>query len=354
MAHGIEALLDIKLPIIQAPMAGVQDSELAIAVCQAGALGSLPCAMLNTEQLQQQIGLLKQACNGPFNLNFFCHQMPDLMPEDSPSIQVTWRTMLQGYFDELAIPDEQKNSAPTRMPFSHAIADVIEPFSPPIISFHFGLPEKALMNRIKGWGTKVISTATTLAEAKWLQLNGVDAIIAQGVEAGGHRGMFLTEDLSTQVGLFSLLGQLKGQIEVPIIAAGGIGDSESVQAALMLGASAVQVGTAYLLCHQSKTSQLHRDVLQSERRYHSALTTLFSGKPARGIVNRVMHELGPLNPLVPPFPYGGADMAILRQYAERMGKDDFSPLWSGQNPDACQSICATELTYLLAEKLQYR
>ncbi|QYJ87599.1 nitronate monooxygenase [Shewanella mesophila] len=348
MPHGIEALLDIKLPIIQAPMAGVQDSELAIAVCQAGALGSLPCAMLNAEQLQQQIGQLKAAINGPFNLNFFCHQMP----EDSPAIQDKWRARLQGYFDELAIPDEQKNSAPTRMPFSHEIADVIEPFSPPIISFHFGLPEKALMNRIKGWGTKVISTATTLAEAKWLQLNGVDAIIAQGVEAGGHRGMFLTEDLSTQVGLFSLLGQLKGQIEVPIIAAGGIGDSESVQAALLLGASAVQVGTAYLLCHQSKTSQLHRDALQSERRYHSALTTLFSGKPARGIVNRVMHELGPLNPLVPPFPYGGADMAVLRQYAERMGKDDFSPLWSGQNPDACQSICATKLTYQLAENLR--
>jgi nitronate monooxygenase len=347
MAHGIEALLGIKLAIIQAPMAGVQDSELAIAVCQAGALGSLPCAMLSMELLQQQIGQLKQACNGPFNLNFFCHQMPD----DNPLTQDQWRAQLQDYFSELAISSSQQQSAPTRMPFSHEIADVIEPFAPEVISFHFGLPDRALMNRIKAWGAKVLSTATTLAEAQWLEANGADAIIAQGLEAGGHRGMFLTEDLSTQVGLFSLLGQLKGRVTIPVIAAGGIADSHGVRAALMLGASAVQVGTAYLLCHQSKVSQLHRDLLQSDRRHHTALTTLFSGKPARGIVNRAMRELGSLNPLVPPFPYGGRDMAMLRQYAEGIGRDDFSPLWSGQNPDGCKAICAAALTRQLAQGL---
>lgn len=346
MHYQKDGFLGVALPIIQAPMAGVQDSELAIAVCKAGGLGSLPCAMLSLEALESQIGQLRAAVDTPFNLNFFCHQMP----EDDPTVTAQWRDQLQGYFSELAISPSQQ-SAPTRMPFSHEIADVIEPFAPEVISFHFGLPDRALMNRIKAWGAKVLSTATTLAEAQWLEANGADAIIAQGLEAGGHRGMFLTEDLSTQVGLFSLLGQLKGKVTIPVIAAGGIADSHGVRAALMLGASAVQVGTAYLLCHQSKVSQLHRDVLQSDRRHHTALTTLFSGKPARGIVNRAMRELGSLNPLVPPFPYGGRDMAMLRQYAEGIGRDDFSPLWSGQNPDGCKAICAAALTRQLAQGL---
>lgn len=346
MNKNFHSLLASRLPIIQAPMAGVQGSELAIAVSQAGGLGSLPCAMLSNEQIVKELQLITAATDQPINLNFFCHQPAEFNEEK----QTAWQNLLKPYFDELGISPTATSRA-QRVPFSHAIADVIEPFKPKIISFHFGLPEQDLLARVKSWGTKVISSATTVEEALWLEAQGVDGIIAQGVEAGGHRGMFLTQDITSQIGLMPLLEQLVKRVKVPVIAAGGIASAKSVKACLDLGAAAVQVGTAFLLCPEVKTTPLHRQALQSDAALHTALTNVFTGKPARGIANRVMQELGYMPPLAPDFPYASIEMGQLRQAAEEAGNTDFSPLWCGQNAQGCQAIPAAELTKQLAADL---
>lgn len=338
-------LLGTDFPIIQAPMAGVQGSALAIAVSEAGGLGSLPCGMLNTEKIINEIETIKESTSKPYNLNFFCHS---LRPYDE-NRQVIWRNTLQPYFAEL---DSEVNLSlgSTRVPFIHDIADAIERFSPEFISFHFGLPNKDLLKRVKSWGTKVVSSATTLEEAIWLESQGVHGIIAQGLEAGGHRGMFLTDKISTQLGLVSLVSQVVKQVKVPVIAAGGISDNNGVRACLQLGACAVQVGTSYLLCTEAETSDIHKQALKSGKSSHTALTNIFSGRPARGIVNRVMDELGYMSVLAPDFPYASLEMSQLRNSAEKQGMDGFSPLWCGQNAQGCQEISAKELTLQLAGK----
>ena len=239
----------------------------------------------------------------------------------------------------------------SRRPFSHEIIDVLEPLQPPILSFHFGLPAPDMLARIRRWNPFILSTATTLAEAEWLQANGVDAVIAQGLEAGGHRGMFLTQDLSTQVGTLALLPQIAARLSVPVIAAGGIADAKGVRAALALGAAAVQVGTSYLLCNEAQTKPLHRRAIKSPAARHTAITNLFSGGHARGIVNRVMREIGPLNSQAPPYPLAAAAMNAVRSIAESQEKSDFSPLWCGQNATGCQERSAAAVTVALAEEL---
>lgn len=337
-------LLGTELPIIQAPMAGVQGSALAIAVSEAGGLGSLPCAMLSPEQLIAEINRIKAATAKPVNFNFFCHEMPAFDEKK----QAAWQVRLKPYFDELDIDSDSLPAGASRTPFNPTTADLLEAYKPEIISFHFGLPNKELMARIKGWGTKIISTATTLKEALWLEAKGVDAIIAQGLEAGGHRGMFLSADITTQVGLAALVPQIVSQVKVPVIAAGGLADAKGVQAALLLGATAVQVGTAYLLCNEANTSQLHRAALKSTQAEHTALTTIFTGKPARGIVNRAIKELGYISKEAPAFPYASIEMGKLRAAAEKNNSAEFSSLWSGQNPSGCKEVSASELTKQLA------
>ena len=337
-------LLGIELPIIQAPMAGVQNSALTIAVCKAGGLGSLPCGMLSPEAIESELKAIEQATNSSYNLNFFCHEMTEYNPQQ----HAQWQETLKPYFDEFDAECVNSPGGASRMPFSHEVADVIEPFRPPIVSFHFGLPQASLLERVKSWGSKVISSATTLEEALWLEANGVDAVIVQGLEAGGHRGMFLSDDLSSQLGLYDLLTQVVKQVDVPVIATGGIADSNGVKTALSLGASAVQVGTAYLLCSEATTSELHREALKGQAAQQTALTSLFSGKPARGIVNRVMSELGCFPQGVPNYPYAANEITQLRKLAEVRGSADFSPLWSGQNVSGCEAISAAELTKKLA------
>jgi nitronate monooxygenase len=228
------------------------------------------------------------------------------------------------------------------------VADILQDFKPAVVSFHFGLPSPDLLARVRSWGSQIISSATTVAEARWLQAQGVDAVITQGVEAGGHRGMFLTTDLSTQMGTMALLPQVVRAVRVPVIAAGGLADAATVAAAMALGASAVQVGTAYLLCDEASTSVAHRAALKSEQAEHTALTNIFTGRPARGMVNRVMRELGPISPLAPAFPLAASALAPLRAAAEKAGSGDFSPLWSGQNAQGCREVGAAELTRALA------
>ena len=347
----LQQLLAIELHIIQAPMAGVQGSALAVAVCNAGGLGSLPAAMLSAEALSKELEAIKAQTNQPFNVNFFCHT-PPASNAASAQREVAWRAALAPYYKEFGIDAATIPTGPGRAPFTAEFADVLEPFKPAVVSFHFGLPSAELLARVRRWGSKIISSATTVAEALWLEAQGVDAVIAQGLEAGGHRGIFLSDDLSTQVGTMALLPQVVRAVKVPVIAAGGIADAKGVAAAMALGAAGVQVGTAYLLCPEATTSPVHRAALKSDAARHTALTNLFTGRPARGIVNRIMNELGAINAGAPDFPLAAAAIAPLRAKSEGLGSGDFSPLWCGQNASGCREIGATALTRELAAGLQ--
>lgn len=344
----ITDILGIDLPVIQAPMAGVQGSALALAVAKAGGLGSLPCAMLNATQIQNELQTLQQHTNKPININFFCHSQP---APDQPRNQ-RWLERLDPYFHEFDVDPHTVPNQASREPFSDAIADIIEPFQPQVISFHFGLPEKGLLQRVKGWGTKVLSSATTVVEAQWLEQHGADVIIAQGIEAGGHRGMFLSNDLNSQTGTLALLPQIVDAVRVPVIAAGGIVDERSARAAMSLGARGVQAGSAYLLCPETNTTALHRDAIKQTRSRETALTNVFSGRPARSIVNRAMIELGPISDEAPAFPLAGNAMGLLRKAAEAQQSSDFSPLWCGANASACQEVSAAQVTRHLASGMK--
>ena len=321
-------------------MAGVQGSALTIAVSNAGGLGSLPCAMLSLDAMRAELAAITSGTSRPYNVNFFCHAPPD--PDQER--EIAWRNLLRPYYDEFGLDISSVSSGPARMPFSHDAADVLREFKPPVVSFHFGLPSVDLLQRVREMGAKVLSSATTVDEARWLQARGVDAIIAQGVEAGGHRGIFLSDDLTTQVGTFALVPQIVKAVSVPVVAAGGIADAAGVTAAMSLGADAVQIGTSYMLCPEATTNQVHRASLRSDASRHTALTNVFSGRPARGIMNRLMREIGPMSSVPPHFPLAAGAVLPLRAAAEARGSGDFSPLWSGQDASGCREIPAAELT----------
>lgn len=345
----LQNLLGIQLPVIQAPMAGSQGSALAVAVCQAGGLGSLPAATLSLDALRAELEVLQAKAKGPYNVNFFAHRPP----VSDPVREAGWNQALAPFYAEAGLPAPTAPAVAARAPFSAEAAALLEAFRPPVVSFHFGLPDPALLARVKAWGAKVLSSATTVEEGLWLEAHGADAVIAQGLEAGGHRGHFLNDDLSTQLGTFALLPQLVRALRVPVIAAGGIVDAAGVAAARALGAAGVQVGTAYLLCPEAQTSPMHRAALQSADACHTALTNVFTGRPARGIVNRAMRELGQgavgLSPLAPAFPLAATAMAPLRTAAEQAGRHDFTPLWAGQGAPLCRPLPAAQLTQALAQ-----
>lgn len=341
----LQALLGTDLPLIQAPMAGSQDSALAVAVCRAGGLGSLPCAMLDADGMTRELEAIRRQTPGPINVNFFCHAVP----EPDPAREAAWRKALAPYFSEFGIDPDSIAAGAGRRPFAAEAVDALETFRPQVVSFHFGLPSADLLARVKAWGARVLSSATTVDEARWLEAHGADAVIAQGLEAGGHRGHFLSRDLGAQLGTMALVPQVVSAVRVPVIAAGGIADARGVAAAMALGASAVQVGTAYLLCPEATTSPVHRAALAGAAARVTALTNLFSGRPARGIVNRLMRELGPMSALAPAFPLAAAAVAPLRARSEADGSGDFSPLWSGQNASGCRNVAAGEVTRALAE-----
>lgn len=331
-------LFGIELPIIQAPMAGATTLAMVIAVSNAGGLGSLPSAMYSAAQLRAVLDEIRAGTDKPINVNFFCHADPI----DDPARRVAWRRRLANYYREAGLDPERPVTAGGRAPFNDAFCSVVEDYRPEVVSFHFGLPATALLDRVRRTGAKVISSATTLKEALWLEERGVDAVIAMGLEAGGHRGNFLTDDMATQVGTFALVPRIVDAVSVPVIAAGGIVDRRGVEAAFALGAAAVQVGTAYLMTPEANISAPHRAALVSDA--DTAITNLFTGRPARGIVNRLMMEMGPISDFAPAFPTAGAALAPLRSAAESNGRGDFSPLWAGQAFRLARSMSAESLT----------
>lgn len=324
-------------------MANSQGSALAIAVSSAGGLGSLPCATLSIDAMRAEITKIRAETARPFNVNFFCHAPPAI----DEARERAWRDRLADYRRELGI-EIASPPANSRAPFSAELAEALAEHRPPVVSFHFGLPAPELLARVKSWGARVMSSATTVEEARWLEAHGADLIIAQGLEAGGHRGHFLDHDLTRQAGIFVLLPAIVAAVRVPVIAAGGIADARGVSAAKALGAAGVQVGTAYLLTPEATTTAVHRAALRSREAAHTAITNVFTGRPARGIMNRFMREVGPLAADAPQFPRASIETAPLRAAAEARGSGDFSPLWAGQNAGACREISAAELTRALA------
>lgn len=339
-------LLHIELPIVQAPMAGASGSEMAVATSEAGGLGSLPCAMLDADKIRAELGFIRQHTTKPINVNFFCHT-----PAQPDARQVAaWRARLAAYYSELGLDASALPPTVVRAPFDETMCEVVEEQKPELVSFHFGLPEPSLLRRVKASRCLVMSSATTVEEARWLEAHGCDAIIAQGYEAGGHRGMFLADELSTQVGTLALVPQVVDAVTVPVIAAGGIADGRGIAAAFALGASGVQIGTAYLFTPESLISPLHRAALRAARDDQTALTNVFSGRPARGLMNRIMREVGPMSDVTPAFPTAGNALAPLKAKAEAAGVSDFSSLWSGQSASLGREMGARDLTRQLAEE----
>ena len=339
-------LLGIELPIIQAPMAGSALSDMVVAVSEAGGLGSLACALLSAEQARKEFESIRRRTSRPINANFFCHKPP----REGSAQQTNWRRCLDAYYVQL---QADGTSIPTsaRAPFDNKMCDLVVEFHPEVVSFHFGLPDKHLFQCVARSGAKILSTATSVDEARWLEDQGCDAIIAQGFEAGGHRGMFLTDDVSTQVGSMALVPQVVDAVKVPVIAAGGIADARGILAAFALGASAVQIGTAYLYCPEAQINPLYRRALKDAKDNETAITNVFTGRPARSIMNRLIREVGPISDIAPEFPLAAAAVAPLRAKSEMGGSADFSPLWSGQGARLGRELPAAQLTKQLASEV---
>lgn len=330
-------LVGTEHPIVQAPMAGAGAVELCLAAIEGGALGSLPCGMLSPEQVRDQAAQVRSASSGAFALNFFCHEMPQ-EADDS-----RWRSLLQPYYDEFGV--SPGNGGAMRLPFDSAMTTVVEELRPAVVSFHFGLPADSLLARVKAAGAVVIGNATTVDEARWLERRGADAIIAQGFEAGGHSGRFLGSDPAEALGLFALVPLAADAVSVPVIAAGGIGDGRGIAAALTLGASAVQLGTAYLHTPEARIGSVHRRRLGEGG---TVFTNLMTGGLARGLRGRLIDDLGPVRSEAPPYPLASAALALIRTAAEKAGEFGFGPMWAGQAGPLGQALPAAGLTRKLA------
>jgi nitronate monooxygenase len=337
-------LFKTEFPMVLAPMAGVMDADLVIAAAQGGALGSLPCAMLPVEKAREQINIIRKRVSAPINMNFFCHKPA----EAEAASHARWKQRLAPYYEEHGIDPEAPINAANRAPFDAAMCELVEELKPEVVSFHFGLPEPSLLARVKAAGALVMSSATIVREAIWLEENGADVIIAQGAEAGGHRGMFLTDNIAEQPGTFALVPQVVDAVKVPVIAAGGIADGRGIAAAFALGAAGVQIGSAYLRCPESKVSAPARVALAQARDESTVITNVMTGRPARGVANRVMREVGPISPDAPVFPHAATGLAPLKAAAEKLGKVDFTNLWAGQAVRMGREMPATELTRALA------
>ena len=343
-------LFKIDVPIVQAPMAGVQDVDIMIGAAEGGALGSLPCAMISAEKAREQVQIFRQRVSAPLNMNFFCHTAV----EADAGREAGWRKRLASYFQELGLDPGMSVNAANRAPFDAQMCELVEELKPEVVSFHFGLPDKALLTRVKAAGAIVIGAATIVREAVWLEQNGVDAIIAQGAEAGGHRGMFMTENIASQPGTMSLVPQVVDAVRVPVIAAGGIADGRGIAAAFALGAAGVQIGTAYLRTPESKASALGKAALAAASDDATVITNVMTGRPARGVANRVMREVGPVSSDAPAFPHAATAFAPLKAAAEKLGRVDFTNLWAGQSVALGRELGAAELTRALAAEARER
>jgi nitronate monooxygenase len=341
-------LLGIEHPIVLSPMAGIGTPALAAAVCEEGGLGSIGCGPLPPAVAAETIQALRRLTKRPINVNFFCHVRATI----DANRDLAWRERLAPYYRELGLDPDAPPPVTDIPPFGNELCAIVENARPEVVSFHFGLPERALLRRVKAAGCRVLSSATTVEEALWLEAHGADAIIAQGFEAGGHRGTFLATDvnraMATQTGTLALVPQIVDAVDVPVIAAGGIADGRGIAAALALGAAAVQIGTAFLLCPEAAAPAVHRDALRRTRGCATVVSNLLTGRPARLLPNRLTLEMGPILSGLPDFPLPMGALQPLRAKAEQRASSDFTPLWAGQAAALAQEVPAGALTRRLA------
>jgi nitronate monooxygenase len=342
-------LLQIEHPLVLAPMTGFGTTELAASVCAGGGLGSIGCALQRPEGAARAIHDLQAMTDRPISVNFFCHRPP----EDDAGLEQAWYRRLLPYYRELGIA-QTVQPASNIAPFGDAMCTVIENTRPQVVSFHFGLPDAVLVDRIKAAGCRIMSSATTVEEALWLEARGVDVVIAQGSEAGGHRATFLGSDptraSARQPSTMALVPQVVDAVKVPVVAAGGIADGRGVAAVFALGAAGAQIGTAYLSCPEAATTPMHREALRHSRTDATVLTNVFTGRPARAISNRLVTELGPIFDELPDFPLAAGPLAPLRAAAEQQGVSGFTPMWSGQAAALGRAMPARTLTVTLAQE----
>ncbi|MBR1121910.1 nitronate monooxygenase [Bradyrhizobium lablabi] len=343
-AHAVCDLFGIEVPVVQAPMLGFVTPAMVIGVAEAGGLGSFSLVASSPEEARATFAEIRRGTSRPVNVNFFCHQPPEM----NAAGVAAWMSRLEPYYAELGLDCPEPRPMPPIPAFGDIQCGLVEELKPEVVSFHFGLPAPDLLDRVRRTGAKVMSSATTVEEAMWLEESGCDAVIAQGVEAGGHRGMFLHTDIDTQVGTMALVPQVVDAVKVPVIAAGGISDPRGVAAAFALGASGVQAGSAYLLCDEANTSSLYRTALQRVCDHQTAITRIFTGRPARAIANRLVRELGPMENDAPCFPLAAGLVSPLRAASEALGASEFSPLWCGQAASLAREGPAAKLTAWLA------
>jgi nitronate monooxygenase len=341
-------LLEIEHPIIQAPMAGAATPRLAAAVCNAGGLGSLGCATSSTNDVRAKAAELRAATNRPFNLNFFVHETPK--PDSETDART--RARVAPFYEELGLGEPPTAGRAPFDPFDADTLSLVLDLRPKVVSFHFGLPESDVVGALRDVGCRVLCSATTVAEARWLDRAGVDAIIAQGWEAGGHRGTFDTSFEDFGVGTMALVPQVVDAVERPVIAAGGIGDGRGIAAAFALGASGVQMGTAFLSCPEAQVSETHRAALCRASDQDTRLTRAFSGRPARARNNRYMDAMAESRVPLAAFPtmYGFSDP--LRAHGVAESDPDLQFLLYGQAAALNRELPAADLVRALVEEAQ--
>lgn len=339
-------LLGITYPIVQAPMATTATPALAAAVGNAGGLGSLGFGTSSPDQCRADLEALRAATNRPFNVNFFVHAPPVEDPERRSRMQAR----LAGYYAELGIEPSASGTPPP--PFDEAMLEVVLATRPPVVSFHYGLPAAAQLRAVKDAGAIVMSSATTVAEARWLEAEGADVVIAQGYEAGGHRGTFRSSFGSAQIGTMALVPQVVDAVRCPVIAAGGIMDGRGIAAALVLGAAGVQLGTAFLNCPEARTHPLHRHALKTSSDESPRVTTFFTGRPARALANRLVLELADAEADVLDFPLQRGMTGPLSEAAAQRGSADFYPMWAGQGAPLVRELPAQALVDALVAEVE--
>lgn len=339
-------MLQIDHPIVQAPMAGATTVELVAAVCEAGALGGFGHAYTEPDAMRADAGALRARSPRPFAVNLFAAPTPSEPPEEQQQAAIA---AVRGDFEPLGLPVPARVPpayAPDRAQQIEAICDI----RPAVLTLHLGDMTPETLSRVRGVGVRVGGSATSVREARHLEALGVDFIVAQGAEAGGHRGTFLHVPEHVMTGTLALVRQVVQAVRLPVVAAGGIMDGAAIAAVLALGAQAAQVGTAFLLCPESGVSEVHRKAIADMDGDETTITRVFSGKPARGVRNRLIErdERAPF-PLL-PFPVQQKLMAPLRAASARDGSPDYIAGWSGQAGSLARRLPAKDLVRTLVEE----
>jgi len=349
MTPDLLSLLRIDLPIIQAPMAGVSTAALAAAVSGAGGLGSICVGAADAAQGRAAIADVRRLTDRPFNVNVFCHRPA----QADAAREAAWLDYLAPHFAASgARPPAALREIYKSFVDDDAMLEMLLETRPAIVSFHFGLPDARRIQALKDAGIVLLASATSVAEARQVEAAGIDAVVAQGYEAGGHRGLFEPERGDPAIGTFALTPLVARAVRIPVIAAGGIMTGAGIAAALRLGAGAVQMGTAFILCPESMAPPHHRALMQAGEGVITAVTDVVSGRPARGLVNRLFSEIGaPGHPPLPDYPIAYDAVKALNAAATKAGNPEFSVNWAGQGFPLARALPAAELVRVLGEEL---